>query len=181
MLGSVTHVVDEPGDGQGSQLDPVALEDKPVGDLGVAHRVLLVGNGLDHKDTSDQEDKRGNESKEKGATPDGTGVVETKDPEKNQAHKPCNGKGKVEHGVGGPDEQLLLVLLGHAGVLGRLGGSDRSGRVLASEADTQEEAECDEAVDHDLSCGTSRARGEDGEDEDDASADEHGKLAANLV
>jgi hypothetical protein len=41
-------VIEEPRGGDGEESDPVALEDQPVGDLGVLHGVTLEPFGLLH-------------------------------------------------------------------------------------------------------------------------------------
>ena len=70
-------VVQEPSAGNGKESDPVALDDQPVGNLGVPHGIALVPLRLVHIQSPDEDCESGNDTETKGETPDSPEVVGT--------------------------------------------------------------------------------------------------------
>jgi len=70
-------VVQEPSAGNGKESNPVTLEDQPVGDLGVLHRIALVPLRLVHIQSPNEDGESGNNTETKGETPDSPEVVGT--------------------------------------------------------------------------------------------------------
>lgn len=68
-------VVDKPREGNSSEADPVALDDQPVGNLGVLHRIAFEPVRLIHVQSPNQDGKGGDDTETKGETPDGPEVV----------------------------------------------------------------------------------------------------------
>ena len=71
-------VIHEPREGDGSESDPVALNDQPVGDLGILHRIALEPLGLLHINSPDEDGNGGDDTETKGETPDGPEMVGSK-------------------------------------------------------------------------------------------------------
>ena len=68
-------VIEEPRGGDGKESDPVALEDQPVGDLGVLHGIALEPFGLLHLQPPEEDCQGGDHTETKRDTPDGPQVV----------------------------------------------------------------------------------------------------------
>ena len=71
MLGGETYRVDdeiihEPRGGNSKESDPVALNDQPVGNLGVFHRIALEPVRLFHVQSPEQDGESGDETEAKG-------------------------------------------------------------------------------------------------------------------
>ena len=82
MRGGGTHrvsdkVVQEPRSGYSEQPDPIALEDQPVRDFGVPHRITPEPLGLFHIQPPNQDSEGGDDTQTKRDTPDGPEVVWT--------------------------------------------------------------------------------------------------------
>jgi len=83
MCGEETHGVDdeivhEPRGGNGKESNPVALDDQPVGNPGVLHRITLEPLGFVHVQPPNQDGKSGDDTETKGQTPYGPEVVWSK-------------------------------------------------------------------------------------------------------
>ena len=71
-------VVNEPRGGDSKESDPVTLDDEPVGDLGVPHRIALEPLRFVHVYSPKKDGESRDEAKAEGETPDGPKVVGTK-------------------------------------------------------------------------------------------------------
>lgn len=129
------------------------------------HRVLLVHLGLVHEQAGDDEEQRREGAEHERAAPHDAETLAglAEDPDQYEGYEPRNRESHVDDEVRRPHEQALLAALLNRRVLGRLGSRSRATGVLAANADAEEEAKSDEAVDHDLG----RTRGGSTENETD--------------
>ena len=68
-------VIEEPREGDRKESNPVALDDQPVRDLGVLHRIALEPLGLIHVQPPDEDGEGREDTETEGETPDGPEVV----------------------------------------------------------------------------------------------------------
>ena len=109
-------------------------------------------------------------------------MVHPKDPKTDEGDEIGNGKGEIEHGVGSEDEELLLHLLAHSRVLGILSSRNTPTGIFAADTDTDEESIGDQSVDDTVCSSYTLGPGlKSRKDEDDRRANQHTKLATDLV
>ena len=76
--GVYDEIVHEPRGGNCEESNPVALDDQPVGNLGVLHRITLEPFGLVHIPSPKQDGKSRDGTETEGQTPYGPEVVWSK-------------------------------------------------------------------------------------------------------
>lgn len=64
-----------PSHGDSSKADPIAADDKPVGNLGVTHGILLETRGVLHVEPPDEDGNGGDDTQAKRETPHSAQVV----------------------------------------------------------------------------------------------------------
>ena len=94
-------VVDEPGNRDGRQVDPVTADDQKVGHLATNHGVLLVASGLLHAKTPDEDRKSRNDTKPERQAPDSPKMVLAKNPEEDQWDEGSDYETEVNHRICG--------------------------------------------------------------------------------
>lgn len=92
-------VVNEPGNGDGRQANPVPADDQEIRDLATDHGILLVPNGFLHAKSPDEHRKSRNDAKSERQTPDSAKVILAEDPEKDQRNERANHETEVNHRV----------------------------------------------------------------------------------
>jgi hypothetical protein len=91
-------VVDEPGDTDRTELDPVTLNDEPVRHIAL-DRVLLVAGRLLHAQTPKEHGHSGDEAETEGKPPDCPEVVRAANPVEKEGNKRGDDEAPVDHGV----------------------------------------------------------------------------------
>jgi hypothetical protein len=91
-------VVDEPGDADRTELDPVTLNDEPVRHVAL-DRVLLVAGRLLHAQTPKEDSHSGDEAETEGKPPDCPEVVGAADPVEKEGNERGDDEAPVNHGV----------------------------------------------------------------------------------
>ena len=92
-------VVNEPGDRDCREADPVTLQDEPVGHLGVGHGILLVPSRFFHAETPYKDSEGGDNAQTQRQSPDGPEVVLAKDPEEDERDERRYDKANINHSV----------------------------------------------------------------------------------
>jgi len=104
-------VIDEPRGGDSEETTPITLDDQPIRDLGIPHRIALESLRFLHVQSPKQDSKSGDDTETKGETPDGPEMVGSEDPVEHQRHERGDHETHVNHTIGCEGEPTVLRAL----------------------------------------------------------------------